>query len=66
MKGKTLWNMSGNEYFQQAERKWREVYKDEKIMKIMYGGWERWFENQGKKLRVGDKSNKIFDYGNIL
>ena len=66
MKGKTMWNKAGIKYYQQAESKWREVNNNEKIMKIIYCGWERLLANQGNKLRVGDKSNKTFHYGNMV
>ena len=38
-----------------AEMNWRKVYEDEKMIQVLYQGWDGWY---GKKLKSGDGSNK--------
>ena len=32
-----MWSKEGIKYFKRAETEWKGVYKDEKLMKILYG-----------------------------
>ena len=41
-----------------AEMNWRKVYEDEKMIQVLYQGWDGWLEVYGKKLKSGDGSNK--------
>jgi hypothetical protein len=34
------------------------VYKDEKLMRILYNGWESWLEKKGKEMMVEENSDK--------
>jgi hypothetical protein len=34
------------------------VYKDEKLMKILYSGWEGWSEKKGMEMTVEEESEK--------
>jgi hypothetical protein len=45
--GKQLWSKEGIQYFKQTETEWVTVYKDEKLMRILYSGWESWMEKKG-------------------
>jgi hypothetical protein len=56
--GKHLWSKEGIEYFKQAETEWVVVYKDEKLMRILYSGWESWLEKKGKEMTVEEDSDK--------
>jgi hypothetical protein len=53
-----LWNKEGIKYFKQAETEWIAVYKDEKLMSILYSGWESWLEKKGKEMTVEEDSDK--------
>ncbi len=50
--GNHLWSKESIKYFKQAETEWIEVYKDEKLMRILYSGWESWLEKKGKEITV--------------
>jgi hypothetical protein len=44
------------------------VYKDEKLMRFLYNGWDSWLEKKGKELTVEEDSDikKIaFSYDNV-
>jgi hypothetical protein len=47
--GKHLWSKEGMKYFKPAETEWIRVYKDEKLMKILYSGWESWLEKKRRR-----------------
>jgi hypothetical protein len=34
------------------------VYKDEKLMRILYSGWGSWLEKKGKEMTVEEDSDK--------
>ena len=58
-KVKSLWNKEGMTYFKWVEEKWKQMYKDETVMKIIYRGWERsWLGKDGAELTVGGNSDK--------
>jgi hypothetical protein len=40
------------------QKKWREVYKDKKVMKGIYCGFETWLNKYGKEITVAKFSNK--------
>ena len=46
---KTTWSKEGLKYFQKAERTWQEAYNDEKEMRVLINGWERWVPNNNLK-----------------
>ena len=58
LKGKHLWNKEGITFFNTADKNWKKVYNDEKLRGVLYKGWEKWLEECGRKLRIGDGSNK--------
>jgi hypothetical protein len=55
---KHLWSKGGIKYFKRAETEWVTVYKDEKLMRILYSGWESWLEKKGKEMMVEEGSDK--------
>jgi len=60
LKGKNLWNKEGMTFFNTADKNWKKVYNDEMLRGVLYEGWEKWLEESGRKLRIGDGSNKTF------
>jgi hypothetical protein len=56
--GKHLWSKEGIKYFKQAETEWVALYKDEKLMRILYSGCESWLEKKGKEMMVKEDSDK--------
>ena len=60
MKGKSLWNKEGMTFYMTAEKNWMMVYDDDNLRELLYAGREKWLEENGKKLRIGDGSNKTF------
>ncbi len=60
IRGKSLWNKEGMTFFQMAEKNWGRVYDDRKVMRVLYRGWDEWLKGYGKKLIIGDGSNKTF------
>ena len=58
--GKNLWTKEGIKYYNIGEKNWRNVYKDETFMRVLYGGWQRWLNSHGKLYRVSDNSSKTF------
>ncbi len=34
------------------------MYKDEKLMRILYSGWESWLEKKGEEMTVEEDSDK--------
>jgi hypothetical protein len=53
-----LWSKKGIKYFKRAETEGVAVYKDEKLMRILYNGWESWLEKKGKEMTVEEDSDK--------
>ena len=43
-----------------AEMNWRKVYEDEKMIQVLYQGWDGWLEVYGKNLKIGDGTNKTY------
>ncbi len=41
---------------------WKEIYDNEKDMKILYNKWEEWITSKGKEMTVGDGTKKTFHY----
>ncbi len=42
------------------------MYKDEKLTRILYSGWEGWLEKKGKEMTLEEDSEKnAFRYGNV-
>jgi hypothetical protein len=60
LKGKHLWNKEGMTFFNTADKNWKKLYNDEKLRGVLFKGWEKWLEECGRKLRIGDGSNKTF------
>jgi hypothetical protein len=58
LKGKHLWNKEGITFFNTADKNWKKLYNDEKLRGVLFKGWEKWLEECGRKLRIGDGSNK--------
>lgn len=56
--GKSLWSDEGIKYYKHAERRWKELYKNESAMKDMYGGFERWLNKYGRNIIVAKNSIK--------
>ena len=60
MLGKVQWNKEGIKYYQRAEMKYKELYKQAKLMDIIYRGWETWLVTHKTKVIVGESSRKTF------
>ncbi len=60
IRGKSLWNKEGMTFFQTEEKNWSRVYDDRKVMRVLYREWDEWLKEYGKKLIIGDGSNKTF------
>jgi hypothetical protein len=60
LKGKTQWNKDGILYFNRAGLTYQELYRNEKMMDMIYQGWNEWLVQQEKTAIVGDSSNKNY------
>ena len=60
IKGKTQWNKDGILYFNRAGLAYQALYKNEKMMDMIYRGWNEWLVQQKKTGIVGDSSNKTY------
>ena len=65
MIGKVQWNEEGLKYYKRAEMKYRELYKEKKLMDIIYRGWEQWLLNASNHksklfIPVDGSSSKTF------
>ena len=60
LKGKNLWNKEGMTFFNTANENWQKVYNDDELRGELCTGWEKWLEEYGQKLQIGDGSNKTF------
>ena len=60
LKGKSLWNKEGMNFFYTADENWQKVYDDDELRGVLCTGWEKWLEEHGQKLGIGDGSNKTF------
>ncbi len=47
-------------FFKRAEKKWKETYKNENMMRILYRGFEDWLNDFGKQIKVGDDSSRTY------
>jgi hypothetical protein len=56
--GKSLWSDEGIKYFKRAEKTWKKVYKDEKMMVDLYRGFDKWLNNYGRQMIVSKNSSK--------
>jgi hypothetical protein len=64
--GKHMWSKEGIKYFKRAETEWKGVYKDEKLMKILYGvGRLVGEERNGDDGRRGFRENVAFSYEDV-
>ena len=62
--GNSLWNLDGMKYFHRAEKRWRQVYDNEKDMRVLYNGWERWITTTGAGIRwIKKHSRHLWDHG---
>ncbi len=59
-KGESLWNKEGMGFFSSAEEKWKEIYKDQESMSVVYNKWEKWNTSKGKGMKIGDGTWKTF------
>ncbi len=50
----------GYEIFSLSRKKWKQVYDNEKDMRLLYNGWERWITTMGADIKIGDGSKTIF------
>jgi hypothetical protein len=58
--GKSLFSNEGVKFFKWAEKKWKELYKNENMMRILYRGFEDWLNDVGKQIKVGDDSSRTY------
>ncbi len=54
--GKSLWSDEGMKYFKHVENTWRKVYKNDEMMRGIYGGFETWLNKYGKEITVAKHS----------
>jgi hypothetical protein len=47
-------------FFNTADENWQKVYNDDELRGVLCTGWGKWLEELGRKLRIGDGSNKTF------
>jgi hypothetical protein len=47
-------------FFKRAEKKWKEMYKNENMMRILYRGFKDWLNDVGKQIKVGDNSSRTY------
>ncbi len=58
--GKNLFINKGVKFFKQAEKKWKETYKNENMMRILYPWFEDWLNDVRKQIKVGDNSSRTY------
>ncbi len=58
--GKSLFSNKGVKFFKRAVKKWKETYKNENMMRILYRGFEVWLNDVGKQIKVGDDSSRTY------
>ncbi len=49
---RSLWSDEGMKYYRCTEKVWRKVYKDEKIIKDLYWGFDKWLHTYGHEIIV--------------
>jgi hypothetical protein len=49
-----MWSKEGIKYFKRVETEWKKVYKDGKLMMILYSysEWEGWLEKKGIEMML--------------
>jgi hypothetical protein len=57
---KSLFSNKGVNFFKRAEKKWKETYKNENMMRILYHIFEDWLNDARKQIKVGDNSSRIY------
>ncbi len=60
--GKSLFSNKGVKFFKQAEKKWKETYKNENMMRILYCGLEDWLNDVEKQIKVGGNSSRTYHW----
>ncbi len=58
--GKSLFSNEGKKFFKRAEKKWKEMYKNENMMRILYCGFKDWLYDVRKQIKVGDNSSRTY------
>jgi hypothetical protein len=58
--GKSLFSNKGVKFFKRAEKKWKERYKNENLMRIFYRGFKDWLNDVRKQIKVGDDSSRTY------
>jgi hypothetical protein len=58
--GKSSFSNKEVKFFKRAEKKWKETYKNENMMRILYRGFKDWLNDVGKQIKVGDSSSKTY------
>ncbi len=58
--GKSLFSNEGVKFFKRAEKKWKETYKHENMMRILYRGFKDWLNDVRKQIKVGDDSSRTY------
>jgi hypothetical protein len=57
---KSLFSDEGVKLFKRVEKKWKETYNNENMMRILYRGFEDWLNDVGKQIKVGDDSSRTY------
>jgi hypothetical protein len=57
---KSLFSNEGVKFFKWAEKKWKETYKCENMMRILYHGFKDWLNDVGKQIKAGDDSSRTY------
>jgi hypothetical protein len=57
---KSLFSNEGVKFFKRAEKKWKETYKIENMMRILYRGFKDWLNDVKKQIKVGDNSSRTY------
>ena len=55
---RSLWSDEEKKFYKHAERRWKELYKNESAMKDMYGGFENWLNKYGRNIIMAKNSTK--------
>jgi hypothetical protein len=58
--GKSLFSREGVKFFKRAEKKWKETYKNENMISILYHVFKDWLNDVGKRIKVGDNSSRTY------
>lgn len=60
--GMAQWNKEGIKYYERAEAKYRLAYKDSKLMRKLYTGWEEWLLTK----KVGEEESRRMMFHSIM